>query len=165
MQFWSLIRVVSKGTQIEFRLMLNSEIFKSVNRFSECSRMLLLLPSHRNPCWSPHLFHSVGNERDGQARPDNLLPELPFAGLGGWLEGWVTRGLWNWLLSINFSPRRSVNDPFHLLPSTFGIRLHHWVLLLLGGFYNQSQGERKVMACRFAALPASVCRDSSLRPN
>lgn len=54
---------------------------------------------------------------------------------------------WGGLFGTDFwalisSTRRSANDPFHLLPSTFGIWLHHGFLLLLDRFYNPSQGER-----------------------
>lgn len=58
-----------------------------------------------------------------------------------WLEeGCVTqRAHWDWLLSCSFFHQEiSKNDPFHLLPSKFGI----W-LLLLDEFYNQPQGERR----------------------
>lgn len=43
------------------------------------------------------------------------------------------------------STRRSVNDPFHLLPSESGIWWLHWILFLLDEFSNVSF-ERKEMA-------------------
>lgn len=125
--------------------MLNLMVIKCLKRFSKCNRMSLFLPTHWNPCWSFHPFYPVDSE-NGQKRADDLLPGLCFQAFGVWLEGDVLLlgGLFGtdfWaLISLT---RRSVNDPFHLLPSKFGIWLHHWFLLLLDEFYHQSQGERR----------------------
>lgn len=64
------------------------------------------------------------------------------------------------------STRRSVSDPFHLLPSESGIWWLHWILFLLDEFSNQFWGERR-WPCFYisAALPASVCRDDSQHQN
>lgn len=92
-------------------------------------------------------FLPIDNESGGCKRPQPCSQRLPFSGQRHWLEeGCATRGVFGadfWALISSI--RRSVNDPLHLLPSKFGIGLHHWFFffLLLDEFYNQSQGEKR----------------------